>query len=302
MKYDKEKLTKLAKELEIYKIKANAPMAEYTSFRIGGPADLLFMPSDREQLEYGIKKAKELDVPYMIIGNGSNLLVSDSGTEGLVIRIAGDFSGIEYSKNKLKARAGTLISAAAKDSVEHGLMGLEWAAGIPGTVGGAVAMNAGAYGGEIKQVLTKVEYIEDGAVCSVEPEDSDLGYRFSRFAAPERIVLSAEFSLSPDDGMTKERMKDYSERRRAKQPLTYPSAGSTFKRPTGYYAGALIEQADLKGVSVGGAEVSTLHAGFIINKGGATSEDVKRLIELVQERVYENSGVTLETEVKFIGR
>ena len=287
MKYDKENLARLAKKLEIYKIKANAPMAEYTSFRIGGPADLLFMPSDREQLEYGIKKAKELDVPYMIIGNGSNLLVSDSGIEGLVIRIAGDFSGIEYSKNKLKARAGTLISAAAKDSVEYGLMGLEWAAGIPGTVGGAVAMNAGAYGGEIKQVLTKVEYIEDGAVCSVEPEDSDLGYRFSRFAAPERIVLSAEFSLSPDDGMTKERMKDYSERRRAKQPLTYPSAG---------------EQADLKGVSVGGAEVSTLHAGFIINKGGATSEDVKRLIELVQERVYENSGVTLETEVKFIGR
>ena len=163
-------------------------------------------------------------------------------------------------------------------------------------------MNAGAYGGEIKQVLTKVEYIEDGAVCSVEPEDSDLGYRFSRFAAPERIVLSAEFSLSPDDGMTKERMKDYSERRRAKQPLTYPSAGSTFKRPAGCYAGALIEQAGLKGVSVGGAEVSTLHAGFIINKGGATSEDVKRLIELVQERVYENSGVALETEVKFIGR
>ena len=173
---------------------------------------------------------------------------------------------------------------------------------LGGTVGGAVAMNAGAYGGEIKQVLTKVEYIEDGAVCSVEPEDSDLGYRFSRFAAPERIVLSAEFSLSPDDGMTKERMKDYSERRRAKQPLTYPSAGSTFKRPAGCYAGALIEQADLKGVSVGGAEVSTLHAGFIINKGGATSEDVKRLIKLVQERVYENSGVTLETEVKFIGR
>ena len=175
MKYDKENLARLAKELEIYKIKANAPMAEYTSFRIGGPADLLFMPSDREQLEYGIKKAKELDVPYMIIGNGSNLLVSDSGIEGLVIRIAGDFSGIEYSGNKLKTRAGTLISAAAKDSVEHGLMGLEWAAGIPGTVGGAVAMNAGAYGGEIKQVLTKVEYIEDGAVCSVEPEDSDLG-------------------------------------------------------------------------------------------------------------------------------
>ena len=302
MRYDKENLTRLVKELEIYKIRTNAPMAEYTSFRIGGPAELLFMPEDREQLEIGMSKAEELGVPYMIIGNGSNLLVSDGGIDGLVIRIAGDFSGIEYSGNKLKARAGTLISAAAKDSVERGLMGLEWAAGIPGTVGGAVAMNAGAYGGEIKQVLTNVEYIEDGEVRSAEPGEGDLGYRFSRFTAPERIVLSAEFSLSPDDGVTRERMRDYAERRRTKQPLAYPSAGSTFKRPAGRYAGALIEQAGLKGASVGGAEVSTLHAGFIINKGGATCEDVKRLIELVQERVYESSGVALETEVKLIGR
>ena len=302
MRYDTENLTRLVKELEIYKIRTNAPMAEYTSFRIGGPAELLFMPEDREQLEIGMSKAEELGVPYMIIGNGSNLLVSDGGIDGLVIRIAGDFSGIEYSGNKLKARAGTLISAAAKDSVERGLMGLEWAAGIPGTVGGAVAMNAGAYGGEIKQVLTNVEYIEDGEVRSAEPGEGDLGYRFSRFTAPERIVLSAEFSLSPDDGMTRERMRDYAERRRTKQPLAYPSAGSTFKRPAGCYAGALIEQAGLKGASVGGAEVSTLHAGFIINKGGATCEDVKRLIELVQERVYESSGVALETEVKLIGR
>ncbi len=302
MRYDKENLTRLVKELEIYKIRTNAPMAEYTSFRIGGPAELLFMPEDREQLEIGMSKAEELGVPYMIIGNGSNLLVSDGGIDGLVIRIAGDFSGIEYSGNKLKARAGTLISAAAKDSVERGLMGLEWAAGIPGTVGGAVAMNAGAYGGEIKQVLTNVEYIEDGEVRSAEPGEGDLGYRFSRFTAPERIVLSAEFSLLPDDGVTRERMRDYAERRRTKQPLAYPSAGSTFKRPAGRYAGALIEQAGLKGASVGGAEVSTLHAGFIINKGGATCEDVKRLIELVQERVYESSGVALETEVKLIGR
>ena len=300
MKYDKENLARLAKELEIYKIKANAPMAEYTSFRIGGPADLLFMPLDREQLEDGIKKARELDVPYMIIGNGSNLLVSDSGIEGLVIRTAGDFSGIEYSKNRLKAHAGTLISVAAKDSVEHGLMGLEWAAGIPGTVGGAVAMNAGAYGGEIKQVLTKVEYIEDGAVCSVEPEDSDLGYRFSRFAAPERIVLSAEFSLSPDDGMTKERMKDYSERRRAKQPLAYPSAGSTFKRPAGYYAAALIDQCGLKGLTVGGAQVSEKHEGFVINRGGASCADVTALMAEIQKRVREKTGVVLEPEVRVI--
>ena len=161
-------------------------------------------------------------------------------------------------------------------------------------------MNAGAYGGEIKQVLTKVEYIEDGAVCSVEPEDSDLGYRFSRFAAPERIVLSAEFSLSPDDGMTKERMKDYSERRRAKQPLTYPSAGSTFKRPEGYFAGALIEQCGLKGCRIGGAEVSEKHAGFLINAGSATCNDVLALIKHCQDTVFKAMGVELEPEVKII--
>ena len=301
MKYDKENLARLAKELEIYKIKANAPMAEYTSFRIGGPADLLFMPSDREQLEYGIKKAKELDVPYMIIGNGSNLLVSDSGIDGLVIRIAGDFSGIEYSGNRLKARAGTLISVAAKDSVEHGLMGLEWAAGIPGTVGGAVAMNAGAYGGETADALKTVTYAENGAIIKETVDKTAFGYRLSPYCAPERIVIGAEFELNDDDGSAYEKMTDYNKRRREKQPINYPSAGSVFKRPEGHFAGALIEQAGLKGTRIGGAEVSTLHAGFIINAGGATSRNVYELIRLVQQKVKEHSGVQLETEVKLLG-
>ena len=298
----KELPFELKRMLDALGAKENVPMAQYTSFKTGGSVRILAEPDTAEHTAELMRLIEAAGVEHYVIGNGTNLLISDKGLDAIVVRIGEKMANVERSGRTIIAGAGASYAAMAKQSVQWGLMGLEWAAGIPGTVGGAVAMNAGAYGGEIKQVLTKVEYIEDGAVCSVEPEDSDLGYRFSRFAAPERIVLSAEFSLSPDDGMTKERMKDYSERRRAKQPLTYPSAGSTFKRPAGYYAGALIEQADLKGVSVGGAEVSTLHAGFIINKGGATSEDVKRLIELVQERVYENSGVALETEVKFIGR
>ena len=298
----KELPFELKRMLDALGAKENVPMAQYTSFKTGGSVRILAEPDTAEHTAELMRLIEAAGVEHYVIGNGTNLLISDKGLDAIVVRIGEKMANVERSGRTIIAGAGASYAAMAKQSVQWGLMGLEWAAGIPGTVGGAVAMNAGAYGGEIKQVLTKVEYIEDGAVCSVEPEDSDLGYRFSRFAAPERIVLSAEFSLSPDDGMTKERMKDYSERRRAKQPLTYPSAGSTFKRPAGCYAGALIEQAGLKGVSVGGAEVSTLHAGFIINKGGATSEDVKRLIELVQERVYENSGVTLETEVKFIGR
>ena len=280
------------------------PMARHTMYRIGGPARFYVQVASVGALKRLVTVCEESRVPWVAIGRGSNLLVADEGYPGVVITLGRDFRICRYDEDahSFCVGAGVPLSSVVQEAFRRSLAGFEFAVGTPGTVGGAAVMNAGAYGGEIKQVLTKVEYIEDGAVCSVEPEDSDLGYRFSRFAAPERIVLSAEFSLSPDDGMTKERMKDYSERRRAKQPLTYPSAGSTFKRPAGYYAGALIEQADLKGVSVGGAEVSTLHAGFIINKGGATSEDVKRLIELVQERVYENSGVTLETEVKFIGR
>ena len=278
----------------------NILLSGFTTFGIGGKCPLMIEVNGEESLKTLLPIMN--DIPFYVIGKGSNLLISDRDIDMIFLHMGRDISSISLNGDHLTCGAGASLSLAGTFAKNNSLTGLEFAYGIPGNIGGAVYMNAGAYGGEIKQVLTKVEYIEDGAVCSVEPEDSDLGYRFSRFAAPERIVLSAEFSLSPDDGMTKERMKDYSERRRAKQPLTYPSAGSTFKRPAGYYAGALIEQADLKGVSVGGAEVSTLHAGFIINKGGATSEDVKRLIELVQERVYENSGVTLETEVKFIGR
>lgn len=284
------------------KLIQNAPMKDYTSFRIGGPADLLLMPRNREELLLGIDAAREAGIPMMIMGNGSNMLVSDEGIEGLVIRIGQDFSGIEYDGCIQRVNAGTLMCTAANDALDRGLMGLEWGTGIPGTVGGAVAMNAGAYDGEVKQVLSRVECIIDEQIRYIIPEDKDLSYRYSSFAAPGAIVISAEFSLSPDDGEARERAREYSERRRTKQPLSYPSAGSTFKRPEGHYAGALIEQAGLKGLRVGGAEVSTLHAGFIINTGGATCNDVCRLMKKVQDEVYASSGVKLEPEVKLTGR
>ena len=298
----KQKLELCAQRLQGCKLIQNVPMKDYTSFRIGGPADLFLMPRNREELLQGIEAAKESQLPLTIIGNGSNMLVSDKGIEGLVIRIGSDFSGIQYDGCVQKVLAGTLLCLAANDSLEKGLMGLEWGTGIPGTVGGAVAMNAGAYGGEIKNVLTKVECFMDGEVKHIVPTDEDMAYRYSRFSAPGAVVLSAELSLSPDDGGAKERAREYCEYRRLKQPLSYPSAGSTFKRPEGYFAGALIEQAGLKGLSVGGAEVSTLHAGFIINTGGATFSDVFTLMKEIQDKVYDRFGVMLEPEVKIIGR
>ncbi|MBQ4610516.1 MAG: UDP-N-acetylmuramate dehydrogenase [Clostridia bacterium] len=297
-----QKLELCARKLSGCKLIKNAPMKEYTSFRIGGPADLLLMPRTREELLLGINSAKEAELPLVIIGNGSNLLVSDKGVDGIVIRIGSVFSGIEYDGHIQKVLSGTLMCLAANDSLDKGFKGLEWATGIPGTVGGAVAMNAGAYGGEVKQVLRQVECLIDGEICSIVPADEDMAYRHSRFCAPDVIVLSAEFGLSPDDGSAKELSRGYCDSRRTKQPLAYPSAGSTFKRPPGHFAGALIEQAGLKGFRVGGAEVSTLHAGFVINIGGATCDDVCSLMKSVQDVVYGKFGIMLEPEVKLIGR
>lgn len=300
----KEKLSRYAERLSSYNavVEENAPMCEHTSFRIGGPADILVTPKDEASVIDAINIAREMGLPCTVIGNGSNLLVSDDGIAGVVVRISSEFSGIEYNGNVMHVLGGTLMSIAAKDSVDNGFMGLEWAAGIPGTIGGAVAMNAGAYGGEIKQTLTKVGCLADGNFVEMLPGEEDMGYRFSRFAAPEIIVLWAEFTLLNDDGGAKERMAAFSKRRREKQPLNYPSAGSTFKRPEGYFAGALIEQAGLKGKRIGGAEVSELHAGFVINTGEAACSDVLELIAYIQDTVYSQTGIHLETEVKFIGR
>lgn len=294
-------------ELETMGAKRNVPMCEHTSFKIGGAADIMFVPEGEAELLFALNCAKKHDVPVFVMGNGSNLLVSDKGIRGLVIKLRAKTADIQFDRDNMlmTVSASTLFSVAVKNSVDEGFMGLEWGAGIPGTVGGAVSMNAGAYGGEIKDRLKSVRIISQTErgyeVSDVDVKYDDLAYRYSRFSFPNAIVLSAVFSLMPDDSKTRERMDSYTRRRTEKQPLSLPSAGSVFKRPEGHFAGALIEEAKLKGFAVGGAQVSELHAGFIVNTGGATAEDVIKLIEIIKNKVYEKSGVMLCEELKLIG-
>lgn len=279
----------------------NVDLSRHTSFRTGGCAAALLDAQNAQEIMSALVLAENYGVPFFIIGNGTNLLISDKGLDALVIRISDRMNAIRAEGNCFEAEAGVSLSAFAKNTVESGFTGLEWASGIPGTVGGAIAMNAGAYGGEISYVIKKVTVVENGEIRKIDIGPGDFGYRKSAFRAPERTVISACFELLEDDGGAVRRMKEYSRARREKQPLGYPSAGSTFKRPEGHFTGRLIENAGLKGVTVGGAQVSELHAGFIINKGGATSADIYALIQLVQNRVYEASGVSLETEVMLLG-
>lgn len=294
---------KLCECLEGCVVRQNIPMAQYTSFRTGGCARVLVEPQNVEALRNALAVAQECNIPFEVIGNGTNLLVSDDGVEAVVFRIGDALASIRRTGGTFFAEAGAPLSLLAKRSVEQGFMGLEWAAGIPGSIGGAVAMNAGAYGGEIATLLQSVSWMDPqtGAISETIPHDGAFSYRYSAFRAPECIVLSATFSLQPDDGSAKMRMAEYAEKRREKQPLSFPSAGSTFKRPEGNFAGALIEQCGLKGMRIGGAQVSTLHAGFLINAGGATSSDVYALMCQVQKVVYENKGVLLEPEVHLLG-
>ena len=292
----------LEQDLEGCSLIWNAPMKEYTTFRAGGTAALLLEPDSPEQLCRAVQASRRRGVPYLIMGNGSNLLVQDGGYDGLVIRLGSGLGQIRRIGNCLEAGAGASLIGLSRRALHEGLMGLEWAGGIPGSVGGAVAMNAGAYGGEIKNLLQSVTVLEGDTAKTLSPRPEDMGYRYSRFSQPEYVVLSALFRLEPDDGGAMARQEEYSRRRQEKQTLQYPSAGSTFKRPEGHYAGALIEQAGLKGMRVGGAEVSTLHAGFIINRGGAAAADIVELIGLIQRRVKEHCGVELEPEIKIVGR
>lgn len=290
----------LKKMLPDILLRENVPMKDYTSFKIGGPARLFFDAKTADEIIRANAAAMDCGIKCHIIGNGTNLLVCDEALDALIIRLGSMMGEISIEGNTVRAGAGALLSAAAQRSVNCGLMGLEWAAGIPGSVGGAVAMNAGAYGGDIKSILKSVDVIKNGKVITAVPQDGDMGYRCSVFSAPERIVVSAEFELRKDDGKTLERMQEYNMQRKLKQPIAYPSAGSTFKRPEGFFAGALIEKAGLKGKRIGGAMVSELHAGFVINAGGATCEDVLELIEYIRSKIKEDSGVLLETEIKLI--
>ncbi|MDO5323674.1 MAG: UDP-N-acetylmuramate dehydrogenase [Clostridia bacterium] len=280
----------------------NAPMSRYTTFRVGGPADALFLPASVEELRSALAAAEREGLPVCLIGNGSNLIVRDGGIRGLVIALGEPFSELRVEGAQVWAQAGARLSAVAAAAQRAGLAGLEFASGIPGTLGGGCAMNAGAYGGELKDVLLWADVLLDGEVHRLSRDEMEMGYRSTMPLRRGAIVVSACFELRSDDPEAiQARMRDLANRRREKQPLNLPSAGSTFKRPEGHFAGALIEQCGLKGCRIDGAQVSEKHAGFIVNVGDATAADILRLIEHVQRVVQAQTGVLLETEVRILG-
>lgn len=278
-------------------------MSRHTTFRIGGPADFFLVPENADEIRRIIAVCKEKNVPYFILGNGSNLLVSDRGYRGVVIQLDRNFGEVKVEGTEIHASAGALLSTIAVAARRASLTGFEFAGGIPGTLGGAVVMNAGAYGGEMKDVLRKVMVMDQsGKVFEIPAEELQMGYRTSIIKTAGYIVLGAVLSLK-EGNLEEIKMltRKLSEQRTSKQPLEYPSAGSTFKRPEGYFAGKLIMDSGLRGYRVGGAQVSEKHCGFVINTGDATAEDVRSLMKHVTEIVYAKFGVTLEPEVKFLG-
>ncbi len=295
----RDTLKRLCPALEL---REQEPMSRHTSFRIGGPARLMALPADPDQARVAVTAAREAGVVPFFLGNGTNLLVSDEGYDGFVVRCS-DRSVSSPEPGILRAGAGLSLAQLAVAALERKLTGLEFAHGIPGTVGGAVTMNAGAYGGEIVQVLRSVSVLNpDGSRAEIPAAQCALGYRRSAFTDGSRLILAADFTLSEGDpAAIQGKMDDLAIRRREKQPLEYPSAGSTFKRPSGHFAAALIDRCGLKGLSVGGAQVSEKHAGFVINRGGATCRDVLELVEEIRRRVRSQTGVELELEIRLLG-
>lgn len=281
----------------------NEPMSEHTTFKIGGPADLYVMPEDIDEVREVVALCRERDLPFFVMGCGSDLLVADAGYRGVVICLADGLTGVDVEDELVTCQAGVSLKEAAEMAYELSLTGLEFACGIPGSVGGACFMNAGAYGGAIADVLESVRVITpDGSIETIGVDDLALGYRTSRIRTDGLVVLSADFALHKgDQEQIRATMDDLTARRQEKQPLELPSAGSTFKRPEGYFAGKLIMDASLQGYQVGGAAVSTKHAGFVVNLGGATAADVHAVIEHVQDEVQRQFGVRLEPEVRFLG-
>ena len=282
---------------------AQEPMAKHTSFRIGGPADVLAQPADEAELAALLKRAAEHAVPVTLIGNGSNLLVRDKGIRGLVLKLSNSFSDMKALGNELTLGSGISLAMASKKAASLSLSGMEFAVGIPGTIGGAVYMNAGAYDGEMAKVVTCVRVMDmQGKISELQASELDFAYRHTALQNSGLIVTSVTVSLQPGEAESiKAKMADFSQRRISKQPLELPSAGSMFKRPVGYFAGTLIDQTGLKGYTVGGAQVSTKHAGFVVNVGGATAQDVLQLISDVQSKVFAAHGVRLEPEVLVLG-
>ncbi len=284
-------------------IEFDAPMKNYTTFKLGGPADVLVKPQSMEQLKTIVQFCVNNDVNYIVLGRGSNVLVGDKGFRGVVILLAGNFSDCEVDGNVVKAQAGILLSKMANIVLDNGLAGFEFASGIPGTLGGAIYMNAGAYGGEIKDVIKDATILtKDGEFVTLSKDEMQLGYRTSYMMDNKAVVLKGTFCF--EKGNKKDiraKMNELNSRRKEKQPLEFPSAGSVFKRPTGYYAGKLIMDSELGGYRIGGVSVSKKHCGFIINDKNGTSKDVVDLINHIKNEVYSKFGVMLECEVRMIG-
>ena len=296
-----EKLSKIVRKEQILE---EEPMKKHTTFRIGGPAEYLILPQTTEEIADVIKLCRQEEIPWYIVGNGSNLLVADEGVRGVVIQLLRNFNQIQVEGCQIRMQAGAQNAAVAKRALDASLTGFEFAAGIPGTIGGAVVMNAGAYGGEMKDILKEVTVLDpNGMIRTIPAEELELGYRTSIIARKGYVVLEAVIVLKTGDPKEiKAAMDELKEKRVTKQPLEYPSAGSTFKRPEGYFAGKLIMDAGLRGFSVGGAQISEKHCGFVINKGNATAKDVTELMDETKKIVMEKFGVALEPEVKRLGQ
>lgn len=290
-------------KLDIDNILYDEPMKNHTSFKLGGPVDIFIEPDNGQALAKAVKCLREQDIPYYIIGNGSNLLVSDKGVRGAVVKVGEKLSSVSIEEDMITAECGILLSTLSKMAARQSLAGMEFASGIPGSLGGAVAMNAGAYGGEMKDIVEWVEVLDQELQLKMlQNAEMKFGYRRSIVEPEKYIVVRCCMKLrkgNPDE--INSIMADLTEKRKSKQPLHLPSAGSTFKRPEGYFAGKLIEDAGLRGFSIGGAQVSALHCGFVVNNGGATAQDVYDLIRHVQKTVYDKFNVNLETEVKMLG-
>lgn len=294
---------KLLNILDEENIKVDEPMKKHISFKVGGPADFLLKPKTEEELRGIIKFVKNENIPYIVIGNGSNLLVKDGGIRGIVVELSDNFNSFEIKGNIIKAQCGALLSILGRNALKNSLTGIEFAAGIPGTLGGALAMNAGAYGGEMKNVVKSVRLMDtDGNIVELSNDEMEFAYRKSILSRKEYIVLSAilELELGNYDEI-KETMTDYANRRTTKQPLSFPSAGSTFKRPEGHFAGKLIDDSGLRGLTLRGAQVSDKHCGFVVNLGEATAKDILDLMYVVKSTVNAKFGIMLEEEVKILG-
>lgn len=299
-----ELVTRLLSEIIDKKnILINEPMKNHTSFKIGGNADIMVIPENGEQIAAIVRVCKEKDIPLFIMGNGTNLIVRDKGIRGVVIKTCNNFSRYYVLNDIIEAESGVLLSKLADFALENELTGLEFASGIPGTLGGAVVMNAGAYNGEMKDVVIKTQYIDSyGAIREIEGANHQFAYRSSLIQKEGGIILKSWMKLSKGNkSEIRALMEDLNNRRKDKQPLEMPSAGSVFKRPEGYFTGKLIEDCGLKGYKIGGAEVSTKHCGFIVNAGDAKAEDVINLIKYVQKSIKSEYGVMLQTEVRIVG-